>query len=209
MGTLIEDKDFSAIIMGSLPESYRPLLSSINAAARISKKPLTSYELVNVVTEEYEHRQLINPRASKKGGNSALSAKTSRKKNHARNSTNTAKEDITCYNCDRKGHYKADCWRPGGGKEGQGPHKEKKEAKKPVESASTAAEQSNDNYAFASSDLASIAKQINIPVERHGAIIDSGATSHFCPDRSKFITFTPIEPQQVHTADGSTISAIR
>jgi len=33
MGVSIDDKDFSAIIMGSLPETYRPLLSSINAAA--------------------------------------------------------------------------------------------------------------------------------------------------------------------------------
>jgi len=52
-----------------------------------------------------------------------------------------------------------------------------------------------------------MAKQLNIPVERHGAIVDSGATSHFCPDRSKFTSFVQIEPQSVHTADGSSISA--
>jgi hypothetical protein len=122
MGASIEDKDFYAIIMGSLPESYRPLLSSINATARISQKALTPYELVNVITEEYEHRQIMNRGTSKKGSNSALSANTSTKKNRAGNSANAGKQDITCYNCDRKGHYKADCWRAGGGKEGQGPH---------------------------------------------------------------------------------------
>src|SRR6266436_5809624 len=51
MGAVIDDKDFYAIILGSLPESYRPLLSSINAAARISQKPLSPYELVNVISE--------------------------------------------------------------------------------------------------------------------------------------------------------------
>jgi hypothetical protein len=56
--------------------------------------------------------------------------------------------------------------------------------------------------------MASIAKDLDLPVERRGAIIDSGATSHFCPDRSKFLTFTSIDPQSIHTADGSTISAI-
>ncbi|OAX34383.1 hypothetical protein K503DRAFT_652729, partial [Rhizopogon vinicolor AM-OR11-026] len=39
-------------------------------------------------------------------------------------------------------------------------------------------------------------------------VIDSGATSHFCPDRSKFVTFISIKPQDIHTADGSTVSAI-
>ena len=51
-------------------------------------------------------------------------------------------------------------------------------------------------------------KQINVPIEHCGAIVDSGATSHFCPDRSKFTSFVPITPQSVHTADGSSINAI-
>ncbi|OAX31145.1 hypothetical protein K503DRAFT_672040, partial [Rhizopogon vinicolor AM-OR11-026] len=55
MGTMIEDCDFYTIILGSLPETYRPLVSSINAAAKIAQKPLTPHELLNVITEEYEH----------------------------------------------------------------------------------------------------------------------------------------------------------
>jgi len=202
MGASIDDKDFSAIIMGSLPESYRPLLSSINAAARVSQKPLTSHELINVVSEEYEHRQLTRG-ATKKAGNSALSAKTTRR-GRAKNSANSANQEAICFNCDRKGHYKADCWRPGGGKEGQRPPRRgQKEGNSSKQAANTAAEHdTKDNYAFASSDMVNIAKQIKIPAERCSAIVDSGATSHFCPDRSKFITFTSITPQDVHTADG-------
>jgi hypothetical protein len=60
MGASITDQDFYVIIMGSLPESYRPILSSINAAAHISKTILMPYELINVVSEEYEHRQLAD-----------------------------------------------------------------------------------------------------------------------------------------------------
>jgi hypothetical protein len=76
MGATIDDKDFYAIILGSLPESYRPLLSSINATARINKKILTPDELINLITEEYEHRLLTDSKAEKRGG-SALSAKES------------------------------------------------------------------------------------------------------------------------------------
>lgn len=59
MGAGILDPDFHAMILGSLPESYRPLLSAINAAAKITKTPLSPEK-----------------RPGKKGaGNSALSAR--------------------------------------------------------------------------------------------------------------------------------------
>ena len=32
------------------------------------------------------------------------------------------KSDITCDNCGKPGHVKADCWAEGGNKAGQGPH---------------------------------------------------------------------------------------
>jgi len=60
MGISIVDTDFHAIILGSLPESYQPLLSSISTAAKITKTPLTSNELITLITEEYEHHQLTD-----------------------------------------------------------------------------------------------------------------------------------------------------
>jgi hypothetical protein len=42
MGASISEPDFTAIIMGSLPESYRSVLSSLTAAAQMSAKALTS-----------------------------------------------------------------------------------------------------------------------------------------------------------------------
>src|SRR5882757_4841884 len=205
MGAVIDERDFYAIALGSLPESYRPLLSAINATARITQTPLSVYELVNVITEEYEHRQLAGRGSSRKGANnSALSATT-----NAQNRCGGNSKDATCYNCERKGHYKSDCWRPGGGKEGQGPQQTQRrgaQAQKPR--ANVAAATDTAEYAFATSDMCSIANQLNIPFASRGAIIDSGATSHFCPDRSKFIDFVATDPLEVHTVDGSSISTI-
>jgi len=53
-----------------------------------------------------------------------------------------------------------------------------------------------------------VAKGLNIPVKKRGAIMDSGATSHFCPNRSKFNNFVTIPPQKIYTADGSTLDMI-
>jgi hypothetical protein len=57
-----------------------------------------------------------------------------------------------------------------------------------------------DNYTFATA--------ASIQVGQGSTIIDSGATSHFCPDHTKFITFEAIKAQDICTADRSTISAL-
>jgi hypothetical protein len=128
------------------------------------------------------------------------------------NAANATNADITCFNCECKGHYKTDCWRPGGGKEGQGPNQKAKRggARTQKQTANAAVEtERQDQYAFVTLDLVSVAEQLTVPIERHGAIMDSGVTLHFCPDRAKFFNFVSIEPQKVHTADRSTLNTIR
>lgn len=100
MGASIEDCDFYAIMLSSLPESYRPLVLSINTAAKIAQKQLTPYKLISVVTEEYEHRQLSEHRTGKKGGNSAFIAKMTHRRSRESGSSNQASPDIVCHNCD-------------------------------------------------------------------------------------------------------------
>jgi hypothetical protein len=74
MGTSLDDKDFSAIIMGSLPESYHRILSSMNATACVLKKTLSPDKIMSIISEEYKHQIIVNPTTSKKGGNTALTA---------------------------------------------------------------------------------------------------------------------------------------
>ena len=85
-----------------------------------------------------------------------------------------------CFNCRRPGHWKDDCWRPGGGKEGQGPKQQTKKAKvkEKTENANTATtESSNVEVAFVcTSDFVDIANALNIPEDRRGALIDCGAS---------------------------------
>ncbi|KIM66524.1 hypothetical protein SCLCIDRAFT_38747, partial [Scleroderma citrinum Foug A] len=52
MGSPVDDRDFAAMIMNSLPESYRTLLCTTTAALRASGKSVTPSTIVTVVFEE-------------------------------------------------------------------------------------------------------------------------------------------------------------
>jgi hypothetical protein len=165
-----------------------------------------------VISEEYKHQLLLTDRqALKRSGNSASMAKGSDGKSKKGNTSSQAEPKVMCFNCDRKGHYKTNCWHPGGGKEGQGPRQHGRRGGCSSKEGANAAisKSTQDNYAFAASNLATIAEQLKVPFERCGAIIDSGATSHFCLDWEKFTNYMAIKPQDMHTTDGSTLSTIR
>jgi hypothetical protein len=127
------------------------------------------------------------------------------------------KSDLICYNCGKVGHVKADCWAEDGDKAGQGPHQKsvkkggsaKDASGKKDELANMASAEKPEAFAFTcTSDFAEIASRLSsVPRGRLGAIVDSGATRHFCPDRSKFTNFREgAEP--ITTADGKVVHAI-
>src|SRR5260221_146523 len=65
---------------------------------------------METLSVEYDRR---NPgRTSKKEENVAF---------HAGDNSRKGKSAMKCFNCQKKGHKKADCWAEGGGKAGQGP----------------------------------------------------------------------------------------
>jgi hypothetical protein len=68
MGAIVDDEDYAAIVMGSLPDTYQPL----EAATGYSSKVVTAQELITAVNVEYEHRLLHNPQSTRKGGNAML-----------------------------------------------------------------------------------------------------------------------------------------
>jgi hypothetical protein len=74
MGAIVDDEDYTAIIMGSLPDSYRPIISALEAATGYSSKVVTAQELITAVNVEYEHKLLRNPQSARTGGNAALHA---------------------------------------------------------------------------------------------------------------------------------------
>jgi len=105
-----------------------------------------------------------------------------------------------CTNCNKPGHWIAGCWAKGGGAEGKGPRQkkkqrkrdsEKKDKKKGKEKANQAVHDDSDAE---SQHTHSSYMATNIPSPSHSQfrwILDGGATTHICKDRSAFVNFIP------------------
>ncbi len=104
MGKVIDDDDFTDILLASLPPTYESTQSAINASAHISGKSLTPDTVIQLFIDNYEQRGSKDQEQDE-----AFTADAQHKKN------------IECYNCKKRGHVRADCWARGGRKEGQGP----------------------------------------------------------------------------------------
>ena len=116
MENLVSDEDFVMILLILLPESWDNYTGSYLGSSG-NKSTIMSHELIAVLLEEDQRRKERN-------GESAGMAL------HAHGKDRGGNKDKDCYNCNKKGHIKSECWAKGGGKEGQGPKGRKGTEKK-------------------------------------------------------------------------------
>lgn len=122
------------------------------------------------------------------------------------------KSDKQCENCKKSGHTKETCWAPGSDKEGQwlnlNQKKKSEEKGKEKKNESAAAAEAKEIFAFTcTSTFSSIAESLQIPISKCGSVINSDASSHFCPDCLKFVNYRPLEGQKIWTANGEAMMA--
>ena len=113
MGHPSAEDDFYAFVIGSLPPSYDPFISALNATSSILGAFLSTDNLMHTITDKYDRQTL--GRTSKREENVAFYTSEEGGKGKKKRS------DLKCFNCNKKGHKKVDCWAEGGGKAGQGP----------------------------------------------------------------------------------------
>ncbi|PPQ72520.1 hypothetical protein CVT25_004305 [Psilocybe cyanescens] len=135
MGQPPSDDDFYAIVMGSLPSSYDPYISTVNATSSVLSTTLTAENLMHTVTEEFDRRSL-GSKGAKREENAAFfsndSAQGSGSGGRGRRfgAGSSSRKNVECYNCKKKGHFKSECWAEGSGKASQGPKGKGKEKEK-------------------------------------------------------------------------------
>jgi len=195
--------------------SYRPSLQTITANEMAGKlsgirtAALNADGLMAFIIEEAQHRVINEERD--KASESALAArlKSSGKSKGKGKRKEKGQSDVTCENCEKAGHSKADCYSKGGGKEGQAPWQKKKgKAKEPETAVIAVEDDENDMFAFTcTSDYAAVASTLDVPKSRLGTCIDSGATRDFCPDRTKFTNYKAIR-REINTAEGKSLTAV-
>ncbi|KAJ2913904.1 hypothetical protein MD484_g6523, partial [Candolleomyces efflorescens] len=180
MESLVSDEDFVILLITSLPESWDNYTSSFLGASG-NKPALSSHEFIANLIEEDKRRKGWNENAG-----TAMQAgkkKGQAKKGGASGSGSGSSKE--CFNCHKKGHVKADCWGPGGGKEGQGPKGRNK-----TQQATEVNSSLNDVAYVVNADNASFAANDSSKLDWFA---DSCTTSHICTTREAFTTYTPLK----------------
>ena len=124
MGQPLSDTDFYTIIMGSLPPSYNPYISAVNATSSVMGSTLSADELMLTLTEEFERRALKSKGKGKDDNAAFYSNDASSSKGQKK-----PKRKGKCHNCGKEGHWTINCWEEGGGQEGKGPKQKAKKSK--------------------------------------------------------------------------------
>jgi len=172
---------------------------------------MTAADLIAFFIEEAEH-QVIEEERTNQAESALLAhstkaiAKPEKPSKHGNKSSGTV-----CENCNKSGHNKANCWSKGGDKEGQGPHSKKNKSSKKNTATSTESAVvavNDDLFAFTcTSDFRDANKDLDGTKSQIEAIIDSGASRHFTPNKAKLINFKPISSNPIKAADARTFKA--
>jgi hypothetical protein len=108
---------------------YDTYIAVITATSSLLNQSLSPTNLIDAICDKAEWKAIKNPK-SKRGDHDAAFVAGPLKKGNG--SLKKLKKDIECYNCHKKGHFKLDCWAPGGGAEGKGLKKWKGKQKETV-----------------------------------------------------------------------------
>ena len=197
MGKTIPDDEYASILLGSIPSNFEAVISSMSTHVALTNTTLTPETVVRLITDEYD-RRVLKAGKQGEGQDEALTADATKKKK--------SKKDIECFNCQKPGHVKADCWAKGGGKEGQGPKRKGRKDKDSTASAEQSQSQPQpDIEAWAAieevSEEHTSQQSFASELRTEGELYDSGASCHMSPFRSQFISFRPIPPHPILAAD--------
>ena len=105
-GKLTTEADKICKLIGSLNDNYSQIVSVIEATITDDSKTTAHSVFIKLLGEEQRFIQ----QGKIKAHNAALNVKSVKKgSKHHQKTGKKSKDHITCYNCDKKGHYASDC----------------------------------------------------------------------------------------------------
>jgi hypothetical protein len=211
-GNIINDTTFHQIVLAAFPgKEFDGIISNITSSpanyttsASVIQQISFSYSRIEERSNAAASGSKITPEA-----HAAVLAKVEElEKKVAAAWAKGQKSDIKCNNCGRTGHVAADCFRKGGGKEGQYPSwwKGKKDTDPPNKpsSANTSVGHITQSYA-----LSVISNHNPVPKRRRGhTYADSAASDHFFKNRADFITYTPCSREGQSSESGMSLTIL-
>jgi hypothetical protein len=217
-GGYLTDQDVGAILINAVPSKYHAVIQSVMTNASIANTKFSLPVLISnledsikldQMKEERERTQQVAMQAKWKEYQKAQTQNGQAKGKSAGKKT----KDVDCYNCNKSGHIKADCWREGGGKEGEGPNQNGGKGKKRGngKGKGNAKASTNDqdvpiDHAFAAIDPG-IAFKSSSTMGTVVRLLDTAASQHFEPDKSNFIKLEACEAYPIEIADGKVLNA--
>jgi len=211
LGRTVSDDEYVSVLIGSLPPSYDPTINALTTSCDVNNKDITPAIVIRIATNEHEKRKT---RKDNNKVDEALTAETEAEKRRNKH------RNIECHNCQKKGHYMSECWAKGGGNEGGGPWKPRKNDMGTTDGATAAATESPQDESWAAiMDAESEGEPYDsTSVLTDGAALtndkpevelyDSGASQHMSPLRHRFTNFHPIPPRPITAADSQVFYAI-
>ena len=208
LGRAVSDNEYVMVLIGSLPPSYNSPINSLTSLCNINNINITPTAIIHAATWEYEKCTL---RKENKAQDEVFTATTSPDKK-------ANKKDAECFNCKHKGHYKSECWRKGGGKEGQRPKKDKdKDKVNTAEAKASSGDESwvvivkvNNTSSQAPSHMQLAPEICSSLTENRSEVelYDSGAMHHISLFQHHFTNLWVIPPQPITAANKGVFYAL-
>jgi transposase InsO family protein len=202
-GGKLKDAETAAILIKAIPKDYHSVIHSVMTTAAENGKEVTFEQMSRRLTEAVKLDQTKERREKEEAA--AMSAKLKNWKSKKGESNGdkkrtSNKSDVVCYNCEKPGHIAKDCYAEGGGSHKKGKHRGRGKKAKKADSSESSNNSDNDEFAYSAIGVASSFKASG--GGKQIRFLDSGASRHFEPDRSNFITIRSCEPYTVEVADG-------
>ena len=179
MGSAISEEDRVMTLLGSLPSSYGPLVTTLGSLA----EPPTWQCVQSAIMDEETRRGVTHVES---GETNALIGAIAPKRG-----TPINKKPVRCFACNKHGHFSPDC--PNKKKESRGGHSEHE---------ANAVAGADTKFMF----LAGVNPEV---YRSNRWVIDSGATGHMTWNRDLIKGYELLEsPESVRIADGRKLDAV-